>query len=152
LSHAERHMGSDRLSQDGEDRPFDLPDGVRPGERAVEAEVRHWKGRTMTRRLFVVTVACAVALPSIGATAKTAQQPRDRGAAPPPGGPAQLDPRLFARLKGRNIGPAVTGGRTVDFAVASDNVDVIYAATATGGVWKTSNRGATWDPVFEREG
>jgi photosystem II stability/assembly factor-like uncharacterized protein len=51
----------------------------------------------------------------------------------------------------RPIGPATTGGRIVDIAVVDGDPDIIYSATASGGVWKTSNRGVTWTPVFERE-
>jgi photosystem II stability/assembly factor-like uncharacterized protein len=106
----------------------------------------------MTRRLSVVAVAFVAALLSIRVTATGPRQTRDRGAVQAPVAAPRLESRLLAGLQWRNIGPAVLGGRTVDFAVASDNADIIYAATATGGVWKTTNRGATWDPVFEREG
>src|SRR5437867_12258207 len=112
----------------------------------------HSKGRTMPRRLAVVAVAFVAALLSIRVTATGPRQTRDRGAVQPAVAAPRLDARTLAGLQWRNIGPAVTGGRTVDFAVASDDADIIYAATATGGVWKTTNRGATWDPVFEREG
>ena len=40
-------------------------------------------------------------------------------------------------LQWRNIGPGGVGGRIVDFAVEPANTDVIYAATAYSGVWKT---------------
>ncbi len=52
----------------------------------------------------------------------------------------------------RNIGPAVTGTRMVDFAVVERDPRVIYAATASSGLWKTTNAGTTWAPVFEKEG
>ena len=57
-------------------------------------------------------------------------------------------------LKGapwRSIGPAIMGGRTVDLAIAPGNSKEIYAALATSGLWKTSNRGNTWSPVFDKE-
>ncbi|HEY3130762.1 MAG TPA: glycosyl hydrolase [Acidobacteriota bacterium] len=54
-------------------------------------------------------------------------------------------------LKWREIGPAAQGGRTVAFAVDPANKKVIYAATATGGLWKTINNGTTWTAVFSRE-
>ncbi|MEZ4415276.1 MAG: hypothetical protein R3E10_05945 [Gemmatimonadota bacterium] len=55
------------------------------------------------------------------------------------------------RLPFRNIGPAAMSGRVVDLAVVEADVDVFYVATATGGVWKTTNRGITLEPVFDRE-
>ena len=63
-----------------------------------------------------------------------------------------VDPSLVASLEWRNIGPAVTGGRVVDIAVADREVKTISIASASGGVWKTVNAGTTWTPVFEREG
>ena len=56
-----------------------------------------------------------------------------------------------SNLAWRNIGPAVTGTRIVDFAVVEKDPRVIYAATASSGVWKTTNAGTTWAPMFERE-
>ncbi len=52
----------------------------------------------------------------------------------------------------REIGPAVMGGRIDDFAVVESNPDIVYVGTAAGGVWKTTNNGTTWEPVFDKEG
>jgi photosystem II stability/assembly factor-like uncharacterized protein len=57
----------------------------------------------------------------------------------------------ISHLEWRNIGPAVTGGRVVEFAVVEGDPHTIYAATASSGVWKTVNGGITWQPVFEKE-
>lgn len=58
----------------------------------------------------------------------------------------------FASLKFRSIGPAVTSGRVSDFAVNPDNPSIYYVATASGGVWKTVNKGVTYQPVFDEQG
>jgi photosystem II stability/assembly factor-like uncharacterized protein len=63
----------------------------------------------------------------------------------------QIDAAMLRQLQWRTIGPATTGGRTIDIAVVDGSPDIVYAATASGGVWKTTNRGASWTPVFERE-
>ena len=63
--------------------------------------------------------------------------------------PKTADPAIG--LSWRNIGPAVTGTRIVDLAVVEREPRIIYAATASSGVWKTTNAGTTWAPVFERE-
>lgn len=55
-------------------------------------------------------------------------------------------------LEFREIGPAVMGGRIDDFGVVESNPDIVYAGTASGGVWKTTNNGTTWEPVFDKEG
>ncbi len=55
-------------------------------------------------------------------------------------------------LAPRNIGPAVMSGRIVDLAVVESDPIKFYVASATGGVYKTSDNGVTLEPVFEREG
>jgi len=57
----------------------------------------------------------------------------------------------FKKLEFREIGPAVMGGRIDDFAVVESNPNVIFVGTASGGVWKTTNNGTTWEPVFDKE-
>ena len=61
------------------------------------------------------------------------------------------DSRMFSKLKWRGIGPAMPSGRVNDFAIVESNNHIIYAATATGGAWKTTNNGTTWKAVFEKE-
>jgi photosystem II stability/assembly factor-like uncharacterized protein len=56
---------------------------------------------------------------------------------------------LFKSLHFREIGPATMGGRTDDFAVVESNPNIVYAGTASGGVWKTVNGGISWKPVFD---
>jgi photosystem II stability/assembly factor-like uncharacterized protein len=57
----------------------------------------------------------------------------------------------LAALKLRTIGPANMSGRTVDIAVVEKDPYTIYAATSTGGVWRSKDNGTTWAPVFENE-
>ncbi len=49
----------------------------------------------------------------------------------------------------RSIGPAVTGGRVHDVEALPGDPSTIFVATASGGLWKTTNRGHTWKNVFE---
>ncbi len=69
-------------------------------------------------------------------------------------GPA-LSPAVLGELTWRNIGPAITSGRVVDIAVpegaANANANVFYVASASGGLWKTTNSGTTFEPIFDRE-
>ena len=55
----------------------------------------------------------------------------------------------FDGLKFRSIGPAVMGGRIHAIAVDPRDNAVIYVGAASGGMWKTTNKGTTWAPVFE---
>ena len=58
----------------------------------------------------------------------------------------------FSALKFRSIGPAVTSGRISDFAVNPQNHSEYYVASSSGGVWKTTNRGVTFQPIFDDQG
>jgi len=55
-------------------------------------------------------------------------------------------------LQWRNPGPTPMGGRITDLAVHPERPRIFYAASATGGLWKTTNNGTTFQPVFENEG
>ena len=58
----------------------------------------------------------------------------------------------FRGLKLREIGPALTSGRIADFAVNPENPSEYYVAVASGGVWKTTNAGNTYEPIFDDQG
>ncbi len=58
----------------------------------------------------------------------------------------------LSSFKFREIGPALTSGRIADIAVNPDNYSEFYVAAAAGGVWKTSNGGVSFDPIFEDQG
>lgn len=58
----------------------------------------------------------------------------------------------FSGLRFRSIGPAVTSGRVIAFAVDPSDRAKYYVAVASGGVWKTVNAGTTWTSVFDNEG
>ena len=66
---------------------------------------------------------------------------------------AQLvDETILDNLLLRSIGPAVMGGRIHDLAVVEDRPWIFYIGSASGGLWKTTNNGTTWDPVFDDQG
>ncbi|HEY0761216.1 MAG TPA: hypothetical protein VGD61_02505 [Pyrinomonadaceae bacterium] len=58
----------------------------------------------------------------------------------------------FGRLEYRSIGPAIMGGRIADVEGVPGDANVVYVASASGGLWKTTNAGVTWKPIFERQG
>ncbi len=49
----------------------------------------------------------------------------------------------------REVGPAIMGGRVADLAVVESDPQIFYVGLGAGGVWKTTNDGMTWDPVFD---
>lgn len=63
--------------------------------------------------------------------------------------PAEV--KAFERLEWRSIGPANMGGRAADVEGVPGNPNIVYAATGSGGLWKTTNGGMTWKPIFERQ-
>ncbi len=63
-----------------------------------------------------------------------------------------LTAATFSGLKLRGIGPAVTSGRISDIAVHPEDPDTFYVAVSSGGVWKTTNHGVTWEPIFDDQG
>jgi photosystem II stability/assembly factor-like uncharacterized protein len=64
---------------------------------------------------------------------------------------AQDVPQFLKALPPRGIGPANMSGRICDVAVYEADPRIFYVASATGGLWKTTNFAATLQPVFEHE-
>jgi hypothetical protein len=58
----------------------------------------------------------------------------------------------FAGLHFRSIGPAQASGRIADIAVYEANPAIFYVGSAHGGVWKTTNNGATFTALFQHNG
>jgi photosystem II stability/assembly factor-like uncharacterized protein len=56
---------------------------------------------------------------------------------------------LFKNMKARAIGPAAMSGRITAIDAVVANPDIIYAGSASGGVWKTENGGTTWTSIFD---
>src|SRR4051794_22211439 len=64
--------------------------------------------------------------------------------------PNKGGPPEFKYLKFRSIGPAA-GGRVARAAGVPGDPLTYYAATAAGGVWKTTDGGLTWKSVFDEQ-
>jgi len=61
-----------------------------------------------------------------------------------------FDPSILNQLEWRNIGPGSMGGRISAIEGVAGNPRILYAATGSGGLFKTVNGGTTWAPIFER--
>jgi len=66
--------------------------------------------------------------------------------------PADRQAAAFNGLRLRSLGPALTSGRVVGLAVHPTDRGQYYVAAGSGGVWKTTNAGTSWTPVFDNEG
>lgn len=63
-----------------------------------------------------------------------------------------IDPSVVGGLNFRLVGPALTSGRIADIAIPVSNPNTWYVAAASGGVWKTTNHGTTFSPIFDSYG
>ena len=59
---------------------------------------------------------------------------------------------LLAGLKLRSIGPALTSGRISDIAIDPSDKRTWYVGVAAGGVWKSTNGGISFAPIFDGQG
>lgn len=57
----------------------------------------------------------------------------------------------YSGLELRNIGPALTSGRIADIDIHPNDENIWYVAVGSGGVWKTTNAGTSWDPIFDNQ-
>src|SRR5215216_5675266 len=82
-----------------------------------------------------------------------AQSPRPTPSPSPTPTPINwsTDPTL-KRFVFRSIGPASMGGRIDDITAVEQNPYIIYVGFATNGVWKSTNNGTTWQPIFDTYG
>ena len=120
------------------------------------------KARLSARSTLFVLVLCATSVAEAQKSAKSSKAKPAPAAKTPPKtafNAATYDSAMLGEFAWRPIGPAVTSGRVVDLAVAEgpesrvgDRLGkLMYAASASGGVWKSVNSGTTWEPVFDKQ-
>ena len=85
-----------------------------------------------------LAVALVLALPVPAATGLAAQE-----------SPSERAVRAIDGLALRELGPAVMGGRISDLAVDERSPRTFYVGFASGGLWKTTSDGMSWEPVFD---
>jgi photosystem II stability/assembly factor-like uncharacterized protein len=83
------------------------------------------------RPLAYIAFAAVLLLPSVPVEADAAPSPR--------------------QLEWRSVGPSVSGGRVSAVVGTDSDASLYYAGAADGGVWKSTNTGQSWQPVFDGE-
>lgn len=83
--------------------------------------------RSSVRLTFVLAIPVALALPVQG----------------------QVEMPRLAGMTARSIGPAGMSGRVAAVDVVVADPDIIYVGAATGGVWKSTSGGVSWEPIFD---
>src|SRR5262245_5550287 len=67
---------------------------------------------------------------------------------PSPAPPGKIDEKLFNGMRWRQVGP-FRGGRALAIEGVVGEPDTYYFGAVAGGVWKTTDGGANWAPLFE---
>ena len=86
------------------------------------------------KRLFLAALVAVLAATSVISRAQTGHG---------------LNEQTLKGIELRSIGPGLTTGRVVDIEIDPKNSSVWYVAAAFGGLWKTTNRGITFEPIFD---
>ncbi len=89
------------------------------------------------RPKFPLFIFCAVACIVLMAGAVLAQKSEEN---------------LIKDMRWRNIGPANMSGRISDIEALDDDWTTVLVASGNGGVWKSTNGGTTFEPIFDRYG
>lgn len=84
----------------------------------------------------------------VPALALLAQAPQSPAQDTPP---FELDSVTLAGFRWRSIGPANMQGRVSDVVGIPSPSKTLFVAAAAGGIWKSTNNGTTWRPVFDNE-
>lgn len=94
-----------------------------------------WAARCALAAVFILSFSAAAPKPS-----------------PTPSGHPQPTPDpVYGKLRWREVGPAAAGGRVAAVAGTASDPFLYYVGAAGGGVWKSDDGGASWNPVFDKQ-
>jgi photosystem II stability/assembly factor-like uncharacterized protein len=100
------------------------------------------------RRLLLLPL---LLLAPLSALPQKTETPKDKKPAEKPAEPL-FDGTSYSGLRLRSIGPALFSGRISSIAVNPRDRSHYFVGVACGGVWKTTNAGVSWTPVFDDQG
>src|SRR5436309_2561892 len=90
----------------------------------------------MSSKIFTLSLGLLLALSASAAAQRTQ-----------PGPLPSFDPKTAAEMQWRYVGPV--GNRVAAIAGVPGDANVYYAGAASGGIWKTTDAGIHWDPIFD---
>ena len=104
----------------------------------------------MTRRPLLLA-SLFIALGALYPPAAPAAEPAAAASPAPSPSPAETPGPPLANKQWREIGPALPGGRVAAVEGSASDPKLYYFGAAGGGVWKSTNGGQTWNPVFQKQ-
>ena len=104
-------------------------------------------------RRFMRSLICGLVSPFLITLPVLAQKTKPPETAKPADASAAasaVDPKTYGGMKWRLIGP-FRGGRVLAVTGVPSQPNTFYFGAVAGGVWKTTDAGNTWDPLFEKQ-
>src|SRR6185312_3415076 len=80
----------------------------------------------------------------------TQPKPQKVAVSKPGAAPAMVDEKLFGAMRWRQVGP-FRGGRVLAVTGVPGEPNVFYFGAVSGGVWKSTDTGANWQPLFDNQ-
>src|SRR6056297_2659999 len=115
---------------------------------------RYAKGSLVHSRFYTLILSTVLLswLPLCSTWAQDQAEPEKSTPTESVGESLAVDSNLLAGLKLRSLGPSLMSGRIADIAVNPEQPNTWYVAAGSGNLWKTTNAGTTWTPIFENYG
>jgi photosystem II stability/assembly factor-like uncharacterized protein len=102
----------------------------------------------MIRRSILVFVLLLTSLLSFSQSKKHASKSSSKQQASTPASAQLIDQKLFGAMRWRQVGP-FRGGRVLAVTGVPGEPNVFYFGAVSGGVWRTNDAGANWEPLFD---
>src|SRR6202045_3135989 len=96
---------------------------------------------------FAIVVVVTFALGAYAQQKEKDREQKDRAAT---SSNTTIDPKLYGAMKWRLIGP-FRGGRVLAVTGVTSQPNTYYMGAVSGGVWKTTDGGVSWDPLFDKQ-
>jgi len=139
---AEPHVSSVTSAENPADRP------ARPRHSRRSVKLHRRGGGVHVPRPARKLLAVKNRLLLIGVVLVTAAAALAGAQSPASGAVTTFAPSLFGEMRWRGIGP-FRGGRTKAVDGIPSQPNVFYVGAVNGGVWKTTDYGRTWNPIFD---